>query len=96
MRLTTTRGPLAATLAALLASSAAAADKPLWEFGLGVSAVTFPDYRGSERQRAYLLPLPYLVYRGEILKADRNGLRGVFFDSDRVEFNLSLSASTIT
>jgi outer membrane scaffolding protein for murein synthesis (MipA/OmpV family) len=93
MRLTTTRGPLAATLAALLASSAAAADKPLWEYGLGVSAVTFPDYRGSDRQRAYLLPLPYLVYRGEILKADRNGLRGVFFDSDRVEFNLSLSAS---
>lgn len=72
---------------------ARAADKPLWEAGLGVGAVTFPEYRGARRQTGYVLPAPYFVYRGEVLKADRNGLRGVLFDSDRVQLNLSLAAS---
>ena len=81
--------------AVLLAGSAAAgaADAPLWEVGLGVGAVSFPDYRGSDRQRVHAVPVPYVVYRGEFLKADREGVRGVFFDSDRVEINVSLGAS---
>ena len=81
-------------LGALLSSGPAGAkDLPLWEVGLGVGALAFPDYRGSDESRGYLLPVPYVVYRGEFLKADRNGIRGLLFDSDRVEFNLSLSAS---
>lgn len=81
--------------AVLLAGSAAAgaADAPLWEVGLGIGAVSFPDYRGSDRQRVHAVPVPYVVYRGEFLKADREGVRGVFFDSDRVEINVSLGAS---
>ncbi|MCB1888545.1 MAG: MipA/OmpV family protein [Rhodocyclaceae bacterium] len=67
--------------------------KPLWEFGLGVGAVSFPDYRGSDERQTYLLPTPYVVYRGEFLRSDRKGLRGVFFDSERLELNLSLSGS---
>ena len=79
--------------ALMLAGPAGAKDLPLWEVGLGVGALAFPDYRGSDESRGYLLPVPYVVYRGEFLKADRNGIRGLLFDSDRVEFNLSLSAS---
>jgi len=70
-----------------------AQQKPLWEAGLGIGAVTFPDYRGSDRTQTYVLPVPYFVYRGEFLRADRNGLRGRFFDSDRVELNLTMNAS---
>ena len=70
-----------------------AKQKPLWEAGLGVGAVTFPDYRGSDRKQTYVLPMPYFVYRGEFLKADRNRLRGRFFDSDRVELNVTMNAS---
>jgi len=77
----------------IFAGPAGAKDLPLWEFGLGVGALAFPDYRGSDESRGYLLPVPYVVYRGEFLKADRNGIRGLLFDSDRVEFNLSLNAS---
>ena len=86
---------LAAALAtaALLTPDRALADKPLWEAGIGIGAVTFPDYRGAAHQTGYVLPTPYFVYRGEIFKADRNGLRGVLFDSDRVRLNLSLAAS---
>jgi outer membrane scaffolding protein for murein synthesis (MipA/OmpV family) len=69
------------------------AEKPLWEAGIGVGAVSFPEYRGSSRQRNYVLPVPYLIYRGDVLKTDRQGMRGVFVDSDRLELNLSLNAS---
>lgn len=70
-----------------------AREEPLWEAGIGVAALHFPDYRGSDRSRTYALPSPYFVYRGEVLRADRHGLRGVFFDSDRLDLNLSVGAS---
>ncbi len=86
--------PLAlAALALLLAPTAARADQPLWEAGLGVGAVSFPHYRGSAERSNYLLPAPYFVYRGDFLKADRNGVRGVFVDSERLQLDLSLNAS---
>ncbi len=86
--------PLAALLvAALAASQASAGDKPLWELGIGMSALSFPDYRGSDESSLYAIPFPYVVYRGTFLKADRNGIRGTFFDSDRIELNVSVGAS---
>ncbi|MDR1662221.1 MAG: MipA/OmpV family protein [Azoarcus sp.] len=75
------------------ALSASGGEKPLWEAGLGVSAISFPDYRGSSRQRTVGLPLPYFVYRGKFLRADRGGLRGKIFDGNRVKLDISLSAS---
>jgi outer membrane scaffolding protein for murein synthesis (MipA/OmpV family) len=67
--------------------------RPEWEFGVGASAFTLPDYRGSDESRGYVLPVPYFIYRGEHLRLDRQGVRGIFFQSDRVEINLSLGAS---
>ena len=85
------------TLAALVAASSAghafAAEKPLWELGAGIGALSLPDYRGSDQSSLYAIPFPYLIYRGEFLKADRNGIRGTLFGSDRIELNLSLGAS---
>jgi outer membrane scaffolding protein for murein synthesis (MipA/OmpV family) len=80
-------------LSGLSAGHACAAEKPLWELGIGMSALSFPDYRGSDESSLYAVPFPYLVYRGTFLKADRNGIRGTFFDSDRIELNLSVGAS---
>ena len=77
----------------LSAGAASGAEKPLWELGVGMSALSFPDYRGSDESSIYAIPFPYLIYRGEFLKADRHGIRGTFFDSDRVELNISLGAS---
>jgi MipA family protein len=76
-----------------LAGHAFAAGKPLWELGIGVSALSFPDYRGSDESRLLALPFPYVVYRGKFLKADRDGLRGAFFDNDRLELNVSIGAT---
>lgn len=86
--------PAALSIAAALAAAPAMArDEPLWEAGLGVAALHFPHYRGSSQSSNYVLPAPYFVYRGEVFKADRHGLRGVFFDSDRIHLNVSVGAS---
>lgn len=85
-----------ASLALLLCASASLARaelRPEWEFGVGATAFSLPDYRGSDESRAYLLPFPYVIYRGDKLRVDRQGVRGVFFESERVEFDLSLSAT---
>jgi outer membrane scaffolding protein for murein synthesis (MipA/OmpV family) len=68
-------------------------DEPLWEAGIGATVVNFPDYRGSSHTRYYGLPVPYVVYRGDILKADREGLRGKIAQTDWLDLNLSVGAS---
>jgi outer membrane scaffolding protein for murein synthesis (MipA/OmpV family) len=83
----------ACLLCALAAAPAAAGELPLWELGVGVGAFALPDYRGSDEGRGYVLPVPYLVYRGEFLRADRHGIRGELFESERVKLNLSVAAS---
>jgi len=86
----------AASLALLLCASisVARADlRPEWEIGAGASVFTLPDYRGSDESRGYVLPFPYVIYRGERFRVDRQGIRGIFFESDRVEVNLSVNAT---
>ena len=71
-----------------------AKEEPLWEFGLGIGALAFEDYRGSASSHAYPLPVPYIVYNGKFLKADRDGVRGTLFNQDWIELNLSVNATT--
>jgi MipA family protein len=78
---------------AIVPTTASARDEPLWEAGIGVAALHFPDYRGSSQSRTYAFPAPYFVYRGDFLKADRYGLRAVFLNTDWVDINLSAGAS---
>ena len=89
------RARLLAACAAMSAAACLAQERtePLWEMGLGVAGIDFPDYRGSSHRRGYVLPAPYFVYRGDLLRADRNGARAVFFKSDRWDLNLSAGAS---
>jgi len=74
----------------------ARADQPLWEAGLGVSVLRLPDYRGSDQSRTWVLPIPYIAYRGDILKADREGARAVLLDTERVDFDVSVAATAPT
>lgn len=89
---------LTAVLAALAPAVAMAGgqERPMWEIGAGVAAFSFPAYRGSENQHNFLMPIPYFTYHGDFLKADRHGIRGDLFDSDRVDLTLSFSASPPT
>jgi MipA family protein len=79
----------------LAASPAVVAEqKPLWELGMGIGAVSLPDYRGSDERRTYPVPVPYFVYRGDFFKADRDGVRGELFDSNFAELSISAHATT--
>jgi outer membrane scaffolding protein for murein synthesis (MipA/OmpV family) len=69
---------------------AGASDLPRWELGAGMAVAHLPDYRGAGEGRAYVLPVPYFVYRGERLRADRDGLRGEIFESERLDLNVSV------
>jgi outer membrane scaffolding protein for murein synthesis (MipA/OmpV family) len=66
---------------------------PLWEFGAGVFPSTYPIYRGSKDQESHFLLFPYIVYRGEILKADRDGVRALLYKSSRAEIDVSLGGA---
>ncbi|HSF48456.1 MAG TPA: MipA/OmpV family protein, partial [Burkholderiales bacterium] len=66
---------------------------PLWEAGAGVAVLDFPDYRGSDERQTYLLPIPYVIYRGEILKVERQKVRGLLYTSEIAELDFSLSGS---
>jgi outer membrane protein len=70
--------------------------RPLWELGIGVAGLRLPDYRGSDQSHNYLLPLPYAVYRGRILKADRDGARALLVDAARVKVDISVAGATPT
>lgn len=82
-----------AALALVLATTppALAGEQPLWEVGAGVAAFSFPSYRGSDQTNNFLMPVPHFTYHGDFLKADRQGIRGSFFDSDRVDLTISLA-----
>jgi outer membrane protein len=80
--------------AACFAHCALAKEEPLYEFGLGLGAILFEDYRGSATAHGYPLPLPYILYNGKFLKANRDGIRGQLFNQDRFELNLSFDATT--
>lgn len=81
-------------LGAAAPACALAPQKPLWEFGLGIGALGFPDYRGSDTSHVYPLPIPYFIYRGRFLRADRDGVRGLLVNRKAVELTISLNATT--
>jgi len=88
-------GMLLAALAFSGAATGARAELlPLWEVGVGVSVIDFPEYRGSAERRTWVLPFPYIVYRGDYLKADeRRGVRGLFFKTESVELDVSFNGT---
>ena len=91
---TARRGLVAAALFALGgALPAQAAELPLWEAGAGVAVLDFADYRGSDERHTLILPLPYVIYRGDFLKADRESVRGQFYKDDRFDLHLSINGT---
>lgn len=67
--------------------------RPLWEIGAGLAAIDFPVYRGASEHRLYLLPVPYVVYRGETLQVKRDRVRGLIFQGDSAELDVSVNGT---
>lgn len=68
--------------------------KPLWELGVGAGVLLAPDYPTSSEQHLRAIALPYIVYRGNVIRiGDGQTARVVAFDSDRVELDMSFAAA---
>ncbi|MDT7836754.1 MipA/OmpV family protein [Aquabacterium sp. OR-4] len=70
--------------------------QPLWELGMGAAVLQLPHYRGSDQQHTWLLPAPYVVYRGQLFKADREGARAELLAREALRLDLSVGASAPT
>lgn len=66
---------------------------PLWEAGIGLGSIHAPYYRGSKSSKDYNLPLPYIIYRGEHLRADREGFRGKLFENQWATLDISIAGN---
>ncbi len=71
-------------------------DLPLWELGMAAGTLSQQAYPGADQQVSRTLVLPYVVYRGKVLRADNEGaglraIRTESFELD-VSFAGSLSA----
>ncbi len=91
MRFGIARHLLAILLIFCFAISASKAEElPLWELGLGLGGLHQPYYPGSDETRNFLFPVPLPIYRGNVVKADDDGVRAEMKLSDRVKFDISL------
>lgn len=81
-------------LLALSLPSAAdhAPDHAKFEWGLGIAALSLPDFRGSSHDQQQLLPLPYIKYRGERLRVD-DGIEGQLFKTPDLLLSVSGNGS---
>ena len=83
-------------MCAVAAMQPSRAEQPLWEAGLGIGTLRLPHYRGSDQSHTWVLPVPYVVYRGRIFKADREGARAVLLDAERLDVDVSVAATAPT
>ena len=66
---------------------------PLWELGVGAAAFSTPAYPGADDRSNRGLVLPYVLYRGKVLRADQNGVGARLLNTDKVEFDIGFSGS---
>jgi MipA family protein len=67
--------------------------KPLWELGVAGGAAQLPAYPGSADRVSRFLLLPYVVYRGEIFRADRDTAGARLIKTDDFEFDIGFGGS---
>ncbi len=70
-----------------------ATEEPLWEIGLGIGGLGYDDYRGANSSHVFPIPVPYVVYNGDFLKADHEGVHGTLFNQPWAELKLSFDAT---
>jgi MipA family protein len=84
---------LLASRATAQSATAAEEAKSLWEVGVGALAASSPAYPGAATRTSKFIALPFVVYRGQVLRADQGnvGLRAI--KTPRYELDLGFAAS---
>ncbi|MBH63462.1 MAG: hypothetical protein CL569_13660 [Alphaproteobacteria bacterium] len=85
---------MATCLAVCLGPAVAREGRPLFELGVMAGGGYIPDYPAADESRFRGLALPYIAYRGEILRSDEKGLlRSRLIHTEDLEFDISLNGS---
>lgn len=66
---------------------------PLWELGIGAAGLATPAYPGADDRSSRGLVLPFILYRGEVLRADQSGIGARLLRTERVEFDVGLAGA---
>lgn len=77
----------------LAAPLSGAFQRPLWEAGLFGLALTQPAYPGADQRASRLLGLPFVIYRGKILRAEQGGVNLRALKSPRSELDVGFAAA---
>lgn len=80
-------------LATMASAQAQPSGLPLWEAGVVGGVMSTPAYPAASDRSSRAMALPFLIYRGEILRADRSGLGARVAHTDDYEFDIGFSAS---
>lgn len=64
-------------------------ERPVWEVGVGASALTIPYYRGSDGSRTSFFPIALPMIRSRYLRIDDQGLDSPLYTRPRFEFGFS-------
>jgi outer membrane scaffolding protein for murein synthesis (MipA/OmpV family) len=65
----------------------------LWEAGVFAGGVSTPAYPASADRTSRALVLPVFIYRGEIFRADRDGVGARLYRSENAQFDIGFAAS---
>jgi outer membrane scaffolding protein for murein synthesis (MipA/OmpV family) len=71
----------------------AKAPLPLWELGAFGGTASTPAYPAASDRSVRSLLLPYVVYRGDVLRAGREGVDARLLRGDRYEADVGFAAS---
>jgi outer membrane scaffolding protein for murein synthesis (MipA/OmpV family) len=80
----------------LLLSAPAVAQEvrlPVFEAGVAGGGGWLPDYPAADQNHFRGIAVPYLIYRGEVLRADDQGVRGRVLRGERIGLDLSFSGA---
>ncbi len=66
---------------------------PLWELGVLGGAAATPAYPGADRHARRALLIPYVIYRGPVLRADGSGIDARVLRSERLELDVGAALS---
>ena len=66
---------------------------PLWEAGVGAAVFSTPAYPAAEQRTTRTVALPFLLYRGKVLRADQQGVGARLVNNERVEFDVGFAAA---
>lgn len=72
---------------------ASAAERPLWEVGVGAGGLGFSAYRGADELSYLASPVPYVIYRGPLLRVGQDGARLRWAPTPSLRLSLSAAGS---